>query len=68
MTNIAHERTTCTNDYVGDTFLLGRFGGAVCALYMIVEVSGGITRSVRVERKSVRNPDGTYRSVIVPCG
>jgi hypothetical protein len=67
MTSIAYERTTRTDDYVGETFLLGRFGGAVCALYMIVEVRGGVTRAIRVERKSVRNRDGSYSSVITPC-
>ena len=62
-----HERITCTNDRVGDTFLLGRFGGAICSLYQIVEIADGVTRSVRVERKSVKNADCTYSSVIVPC-
>ena len=59
-------QTTISSDRVGDTKLIGRFGGAYCARYLITAVADGVTTLVPVETEIIINDDGTRSSRFVP--
>jgi hypothetical protein len=48
------------SEKVGDILLIGRFGGAVCSYYRVVEVNGSEGLLEPVNPVSFRNDDGTF--------